>query len=108
MTGRYDFAFQPINSTAPAFNSSAANSIALEATGREWQHPTSRAIAISAAAADDFTVILGSSDVVGSTVGGQLMLGGIERVLHVDPTMTHMGIASSTDVTVNITLGYGF
>jgi len=109
MANRYAYSFQPINSTAPAFNSSAGSSAvyALEATGREWQYPTSRAVRITSKAADDFSILFGNSAVAPSTATSMLVLGGVSEVFTVETLHTHIGIASSTDVIVNVTLGTG-
>lgn len=108
--------FQPINSTAPAFNSTAGTSAAayaLESTGaREWQFPSNRSIRLVNLKGDDFYFMLGTSDVsIGSTLSnvGIAMLGGVSEVFSVRPGQTHISFyGSSTDVAVNATLGTGY
>lgn len=111
MASRFQFPFRPIRGNAPGFNSSLGSSAiyALEATSaREYQFPTSRALRVTSKAADDFSIILGTSTMAPSTATGMTVLGGAVEVFTVDADVTHVGIASSTDVTVNFTLGTGF
>jgi hypothetical protein len=37
-----------------------------------------------------------------------LVLGGVSEVFSLQPSQTHVAIASSTDVVCNFTLGHGF
>lgn len=110
MPSPYDYAFQPINSTMPGFNSSAGSSqtYALESTGREWQLPTSRSVRVSAKATTPFSVLFGSSLVSPSTQTSVLIPNPQNpTTFRVFPGQSHIGMASSTDVTVNVVLGYG-
>lgn len=110
MSGRYEYSFQPIDSTAPGFNSTLGSSgtYALESTGaREWQFPTSRSIALASIATAPYYVTLGGSGVGSNSTDGQLFLGGVHHTMHVDAGISHIAFASSTDVTVNVALGYG-
>jgi hypothetical protein len=100
--------FRPITSTAPSFNSTQADGVALQSTGREWQYPSNRAIRVSSKAADDFFLCFGSSTVVANTSACMLVLGGVSEVFSLQPSQTHVAIASSTDVVCNFTLGHGF
>lgn len=112
MTMRFAQPFQPINSTGPGFNSTLGSSglYALESTSinRYWQAPTSRSVAIVSKQTDDFYLVFGSSTVSCGTTDGQLFLGGVERVIHVDPTVSYVMFKSSTDMLINFTLGTGF
>lgn len=115
MTGLRSLAqFTPINSTAPGidvtFDNTSTN-FALEATGvREWEGPTGRAIRLGTkTASEDFHFILGDSGIVAASSEGTLVLGGTVESFHpiVTSGITHIACVSSTDVTLNITLGYG-
>lgn len=115
MASLYEFPFQPIDSTAPGFNTTLAStgkSYALESSGaREWQFPSSRTIRLCNLKGDDYHFLLGTSDVAvdTSTATGMAVLGGVAEVFTVRPGQTHIVIAgSSTDVAVNITLGTGY
>ena len=108
----YSTPFAPIrNSSAPAFNIGATSSgiIALEATGtREWAYPSGRTVRLASIAGDDFFVLFSSDTAlaIGST-NGMLVLGGTVELFRVQPAQTHMAFKSSTDVTINVTLGTG-
>lgn len=99
------------NSTAPSFQSTADNTavlLALESTSvREWQFPTSRVVRLATKAADDYYVKFGTSDVVAASTNSILMLGGTVELHRVEAGQSHMSVVSSTDVTINITLGVG-
>lgn len=103
--------FQPIDSTAPAFNSTlgSSGSYALESTGtRDWRLPASRAVRVAGRASTPYYILFGSSAVSASTATSVLIPSGAAHVVPVPPgTKTYIGIASSTDVVVNVTLGYG-
>ena len=110
MSNLFLLPFQPIESSAPGFNSSLGSSgiYALESTGvREWQFPTSRAVQIASKAADDFFIKLGSSDVTCSSTNGILVLGGTQVIYRTNPNKTSIAVKSSTDVAVNVCIGYG-
>lgn len=101
--------FWPVTSTEPSFNSSAAT-VALQstATNRMWTHQVAnRSVRLASQAATDFYVTFGSSTIAATTSGAELILGGTAEVHHVMNTWTYISIASSTDVTVNVTLGTG-
>lgn len=111
-----NYPFQAVKSSSgPSFQSTLGNAAtiyALESTGaREWQLPSARVIRIASKAADDFYIKVGSSDAaltVNSTLGtSQLILGGTVELIRVEPGQTHIGVASSTDVVMNVTLGIG-
>lgn len=110
MSNLFLLPFQPIESSAPAFNSTLGSSgiYALESTGvREWQFPTSRAVQIGSQAAADFFVKFGSSDTTFSSTNGILVLGGTQVIYRTNSNQTTIAIKSSTDVLVNIAIGYG-
>ncbi len=111
MPNRFQYPFQPINSSEPsftaAFDNTAANHV-LESTGtREWQGPGSRAVSIAAMAADDYYINFGSSLVTCTSSGNKLILGGTDQVFRVRPAQTYVAFVSSTDISMNLTLGYG-
>jgi hypothetical protein len=109
-----DQAFQPLlNSTAgPSFNSSALGSTshayALEATGRTFQYPDSRSVRLMASTADRFYVRFGDSSVAAASSNSMLVRNGdIAQIFTVTPNQTHVAFASSTTITINVTLGVG-
>lgn len=109
MPSLYQYPFQPLDSSTPSFNSTAGNQIAIEATGREFKHPTSRTVRLSSIGTDDYYVLFGSSTQTFAAVGTAMqVLGGVSEVFRITPKQQYMSIASSTDVTVNVTLGTGF
>lgn len=103
-------------------NASSSN-ISLEScstVGRVWAHPPGRTVRIASIAGDDFHVAFGTSTLTigasssGNGTGGNgssngmLVLGGTVEVFHLPrPNFSYMAARSSTDVTLNITLGYG-
>lgn len=114
MPNRFQFPFHHIASTSPSFEvsltgaDSTAN--ALQSTGlREWSGPSSRAVRFATRTADDYLAVFGTSDInVGGSTDGMLILGGtVEVIQPTSPRFTHIALQSSTDVTINITLGYG-
>ena len=113
MTQRFRLPFQPIDSTAPSFEvsltlgNSTAN--AMESTSaREWIGPTSRAIRVSSKTADDYYLQFGSTLAVASTSVSMLVLGSKVEIFNpIRPGLTNIALQSSTDVTINVTLGYG-
>lgn len=110
MSQRASFPFHPVRGIIPSFNSTAASTsalFALEATGREWQGPSGRAIRVASLASDDYYINFGSSTIAASTATSLLVLGGTVESFMLDPSDTYVAIKSSTDVLVNITLGYG-
>lgn len=108
---RGQYTFYPVNSTEPSFNSTLGSSglYALESsdTGRIWQGPSGRAVRFASKAADDFFVAFGSSDIVATSSGGILVLGGTVETFYSRSKFTHAMVFSTTDVAVNITPGYG-
>jgi hypothetical protein len=112
MSQRGAFSFYPVNSTEPAFNSTGTGTSAFFAfessdTNRVWQGPSGRAVRLSSKAADDYSVVFGTTTAVATSSGGILILGGTVETFRANPGQTHIAIVSSTDVTVNVTLGYG-
>ena len=112
MSQRGQFAFYTVNSTEPGFNSTAndtASLLTLESTAvnRYWRGPSGRAVRVASKASDDFFITFGSSNAVATSSGGELVLGGTVEAFWVSPSQSHMSLVSSTDVTVNVTLGYG-
>ena len=111
MTIRYQKAFEAVNSTAPAFNVSVTNTStanALESSGaREWDGPGSRTIRLVSGQATDYYVQFGTSSVVASTLSMLFLGGTVEIPSPIRPGFTHIAMYSSTDMTVNVTIGYG-
>lgn len=104
--------FQAVDSTEPSFNATAGAVSALfalesTATNRFWRNPSNRAVRIAAGAADDFSVVFGSSNIVATSSGGILVLGGTVESHYVAPGQSHIALVSSTDITANVTLGVG-
>ena len=113
MSIRYLQNFRSILSTAPSFEVSltGANSTAnaLEAAGlRLFDGPTGRAVRFSTKTADDYYLAFGTSDIVASSSESIGMLGGtVETFFPTKPDWGFIALQSSTDVTVNVTLGHG-
>ena len=113
MTNRYRLPFQPIDSTAPSFQvtvDSTSVATALQSTGvREWfGGPVGRSIRIASITADDYHIQFGSTLAEATTTTSPVILGGTVEVFNpIKPAHTHIAVVSSTDVTVNISLGYG-
>src|SRR5262245_19612434 len=110
----YASPFQPIrNSTEPSFNStmgsiSVAYGLENAATNRIWAGGSGRAIRIASFDANgDFYFVIGSSTIVCTTSGATAVPGGTVEVVAVQAGQTHIAFASSTSVTVNVTLGRG-
>ena len=107
--GQFDF-FPVIGSTEPGFNSSANDTAALsafESTIRKWDAPSGRAARFASKGAADFSITMGTSDIAATSSGGMLILGGTVETFWVSPSYTHLSVVSSTDVVVNVTIGYG-
>ena len=111
---RYDLPFQPLASTAPAFNitlttlGTSAN--VLQSTSiREWAGPSGRSVRLSETSGVDYRVQFGSSLVVAASTISMLILGGVVEVFSLQPDQTYIAIMTvSTQVSdVNVTLGYG-
>ena len=59
-------------------------------------------------AGDDLFIALGSSLAVATVDGtSMLVLGGTAEIIRVQAGQTHIAVAASTDVVLNVTLGYG-
>jgi len=103
--------FYPIeNSTAPAFNSSSLNTAfryVLESTERVWQGPSNRAVrVVGANSSAAYYLKLGSSTVVAASSDSFLSIGAYPTVMLASPSQTYISLVSSTNVIVNVTLGY--
>ena len=112
MSQRGLFSFYPVRSTEPSFNSTVgatSNFFAFESsdTNRLWQGPSGRAVRISSKASNDYSVVFGTTTAVATSSGGILILGGTVETFRMEPGNTHIAVVSSTDVSVNVTLGYG-
>jgi len=99
------------NSTDPGFNTALASSglVVLESTSinRRWQGPSNRAIRVAAIASDDFYINVGTSLITCGTTNGVLILGGTVESFYLQPKDAYVCWKSSTDVSFNITIGYG-
>jgi len=113
MTDRTTKPFEAVMSTAPSFQvsiTSASTTNALESTSvREWDGAGGRSIRVSSlTGSGDFHFVLGDSAVTCSSNTTIQMLGGtVEVWSQIKPSHTHIAMYSSTDVTANVTLGYG-
>lgn len=112
---RSQFPFTPVNSTAPSFEStlgSTSQFYALQssAVNRLWNGPSGRAVRFAESSGVDYYLNWGTTLAVAASSDSILMLGGVESVLTPPtPSVTHVAIAGkSTDVVVNLTIGYGY
>lgn len=110
---RYQQPFQPIVSTAPAFESTfddTSVAFALETTAlREWtKGPGGRSVRLAGQNSADYYINFGDANIVASSSAGVLVLGGTVEIFHpIRPSNTHIAMFSSTTINSNITLGYG-
>ena len=113
---RYDLAFAPaINSTEPSFTVtlstlSSAHAFETGTTLRSWEGPTGRSIRLSETSGVDYKVQFGTSDVVATSSGSMLVLGGAAELFTIQAGQTHVAFIkdSTTDISdVNVTIGYG-
>lgn len=99
------------HSTGPGFNSTNGSSglYALQSTAvnRMWLQPNGRTLRVASGGSDDFYIATGSSLVAIGTTDGALVLAGTVELFRVPPAHTHVMFKSSTDVTINFTLGLG-
>ncbi len=111
MASRFQFPFHAIESTAPAFEAvidDTSSAVALESTLREWGSPLGRVVRFATRTADDYLVSFGDSGAEANSSDSMLMLGGTVEVINLArPTVTHIALKSSTDVTVSVVLGHG-
>lgn len=114
MTQRYQGVFRQVDSTAPGFQvsvSSTSQAVAIESTAlnRNWDGPTGHSIRISSlTGSGDFYIAFGSSTIsVGTTNGMQMIGGTVEMWNEIKPSHGYIAFYSSTDVTANVSIGYG-
>lgn len=113
MSGRHEYPFQPVNSTAPSFSATFDNTsvtFALESTSipRQWQGAGSRVVRLTADAPDRYHISFGTTLAVAASSDSVMVLGGVTEIFALRaPGNTHIAFRSSTDVTVNVTIGYG-
>jgi hypothetical protein len=114
MTQRHLLPFQPVDSSGPSFevsvtNASTYNALESTALNRYWKSgPGSRSVRLGCKETGDYYVSFGTSDAVAASTDSMVMLGGtVEIFTSIKPADTHIAFYSSTDVTVNLTLGYG-
>lgn len=113
MGDRFSYPFSPVPTTAPSFvitadNNSTANALESTGLGRMWQGPHSRSVRLASQGSDDFYIAFGTSLIAASSTDSLLVLGGTAEVFHqVSPQYTYIAVKSSTDVTVNVTIGVG-
>lgn len=106
------YGFQAVNSTEPSFDVTVDSTPVLTklqstGTGRMWQGPSGRSIRLSCSTAADYRIATGTSLAVAVSTGNMLLLGGTVEGYRPRPQDEYISIVSSTDVTVNVTLGYG-
>ena len=101
-------------SSSPTISSTLGSSgieYAFQSTGlREWQFPSNRSILVTTFDSADYWFNIGSSTVTAviNTLGIP-MLGGTAQVFTLSsPSQTHFAFASSTSVTVHVTIGHGY
>ena len=110
---RADRSFIPLpGSTGPGFNSSLGSSgvYVLESTAlnRFWNGPTGRIVRLaSLGSSASYYVTFGSSLIVPGSTDGTLIMGGSVETFALEAGQSYLGIKSSTDCIVNVTLGYG-
>ena len=113
MPNRFELPFHPIDSSDTSFEVvlTEANSTTnfLESTGvREWSGPGSRVVRFATRTADDYVVKFGSSLATAASSNSMLMLGGTVEVITLSrPSINSIALQSSTDITVNLSIGYG-
>lgn len=111
MSSRSGRPFSFAGSTSTSFNSTLGSSglylLEDSAVGRIWSGPSNRAVRLASIGTDDFYVAFGSSTIVAASTNSVLMLGGTVEAFYLPPSASYIAIKSSTDVTVNITPGYG-
>ena len=112
MASRFQFPFHPIESTAPSFEvtfDNTSTTVFLESTGlREWGSPLGRVVRFATRTADDYLVSFGSSLAVAASSDSMLLLGGTVEVINLTrPSVNSIALQSSTDVVLNVTLGFG-
>lgn len=114
MSQLYSQPFRPIDSTAPSVTLTASagvsTGIAIQATGREWAVAGGRSLRFSEKGGFDYHIQMASASslaVANSTATMGLLGGTVEIISPVKPSWTHISVYSSTDVSVNMTLGYG-
>ena len=104
--------FTPVYGTSePSFDTSAfattSHRYALESTVRTWQGPSYRSVRLVESSGAEYRVNFGTATVVAASTSCMKVLGGVEVVFTVTPDVTHIAVVSSTNVTVNVTPGYG-
>ncbi len=106
--------FQTIDSSETSFevtidSTSVATLLESTAVNRYWKSgPGSRSIRLATKTADDYYFQVGSSLVVAASSDSTLLLGGTVEIFNqIKPSNTYIALQSSTDVTINVTLGYG-
>lgn len=114
MPNRSRLPFQPVDSSAPSFEvtidaTSVVTALESTAINRFWKSgPGSRSIRLATKTADDYYFSIGSSLAVAASSDSVLILGGtVEIFTPIKPGLAYIALQSSTDVTVNCTLGYG-
>lgn len=111
MTNRFEWPFSPVPSTVPSFNATADStsvSYALESTVRLWAGPGSNSIRLAVKSTEPPCYFQTGSSLAVAVVGtSPMILNGAAEVFDRKPSHTYIAFVSSTDVTVNVTLGYG-
>ena len=106
--------FTPIVSTAPGFQvtfDNTSTNAAIQSTDspvRLFRGGGGRTIRITSNGNNDFHIAFGPSTIVAEASEGIRILGGTAELISPPrPSDTHIGFHSSTDVTAQITVGYG-
>lgn len=92
-----------------SFNTTSGSSgvYALASTDRVWKAPQHHVIRIDSTAADDAYIRFGSSTITVSSTAGTRVLGGLVDYFAISPADTYIAVKSSTDIILNVCLGYG-
>jgi hypothetical protein len=101
--------FVQLGSTVPGFtaNSSLASAaLALESTLRVWLGPVNRAVRVSSIGTNDFYLAFGTSVITASTSLSMLFNSPGTEIFGVKAAQTYIAfVATTTDVSFNVTLG---
>jgi hypothetical protein len=107
--------FFHIKSSEPGFSATAttaAGLYAIEASAvtRQWLPPgaSGKAVRLASQSAADYYVVFGTSDVVAASTAAMLVLGGTVETFMAPAHVSHLSIlGATTDITVNVSVGYG-
>lgn len=103
--------FHPLSWNSPSFEAavvSTAKVFQLDSTDRVWQGPSNRTVRLSAASSVDYWIAFGASTLEITSTSGLRVLGDTVEAFHVPAGVEYLSVVSSTNVTVNVTPGYGY